>query len=318
MSGVNKVSVGVVERNAPDRGPTSSEDFNATMQEIRNSLTQFSLVLNNEIQPLLDTLPGGLTSINPDERTSIPDPFKNGFDGSQIYTDLTATEVSDDGRFYDEKKERPLVIKETFNKIQTQLNASIQELEVKIAQIGESAGISPRQKQALGSRIFDPGTESAESSIDGRLGELQKNLDQLGLDFSGDSDFLNASGTQSLLYSFSEQLKAIQESHDYDKNFNQMTHAHLEYHAHRYHISPQGLIDGENRDYDLPDGEKFIANTLRVMVNGIEIRKTNHYTEAPDCTGFTITESFGALEDDGLESDDMIWIHYDVEATGEQ
>ena len=76
---IRKIDMGVIERVAPSRGPTSSSDFNSTMEEIRNALTEFSLAWNNGLQPLLDTLPGGLTGIDIDSRTDTPDPFSNGF-----------------------------------------------------------------------------------------------------------------------------------------------------------------------------------------------------------------------------------------------
>ena len=80
---LNKIENGVVERLAPACGPTSSSDYNATQEEIRGALIQITNSWNNELQPLLDTLPGGSTGIDPDKRTEDPNPFTNGFDGSQ-------------------------------------------------------------------------------------------------------------------------------------------------------------------------------------------------------------------------------------------
>ena len=87
--GISKIDVSIVERIAPDRGPTSSSDYNAVLQELINDLTQISLSWNGEVQPLLDTLPTGETNIIREERTEIPNPFTNGLDGSQMYLDLT-------------------------------------------------------------------------------------------------------------------------------------------------------------------------------------------------------------------------------------
>ena len=318
MSGVNKISVGVVERLAPSRGPSSSEDYNATNEEILNSLAQIGKVINEEIQPLLDTLPGGRTLVDPGKRTASPNPYRNGFDGSQIYTDMVATEFSDDGRFFDSLKKRPLVLKETFNKIQAQVTSSIQELEVKIAKLGENAGITPRQKQAIGSRIFEPGTESSIGSLDGLILSLSRNIDQIGLDISGNQKFLTDSGTQTLSFSILEQLAAIQKSHNYDKHFNSLSRSHLQFHGHRYNIIPVGALDGENRDYRLNGTERFIPDTLRVVLNGVELQKTKHFTEHPDCRGFRIEPYLDPFENDGKESDDCVWIHYDVETSGER
>lgn len=316
MSGISKIDVGVIERIAPNKGPTSSIDFNSIQEEIRNSLAQISSVWNNQLQPLMDTLPGGLTGINRDERSEEPDPFTNGFDGSQVYTDLTSTPVTDDGRFYDDTIARPLTIKETFNKIQNQLNESIQDLEVKIAKVGKQAGITPREKQAIGSRIFDPGTDSSPTSLDGKTDLLERSVDQIALDLSGDPDYIQGNGAQSLLYSVFEKLEAIQDAHDYDENFNQMSHLHLKFHEHRYHIAPVGALNGTNRDYFIPSGEEFVTGTLRVMINGVEQPKSLVYTEHANNKGFSITNYRDPLEKDGNGSDDILWVHYDIDSTG--
>lgn len=316
--GIDKIDIGVVERVAPNKGPTSSIDYNSSMEEIKNSLAQISEVWNSQLYPLLDSLPTGIYSINRDDRTEDPNPFKNGFDGSQIYTDLTSTNTTDDGRFFDESKARPLTLKETFNKIQNQLNENIQDLEVKIAKVDKQSGITPRQKQAIGSRIFDPGTDSSPTSLDGKADALERAMDQVAKDISGRSDYIQGNGAQSIPYALIDQLKAIQASHDYDKNFNKMTHRHLKFHEHRHHVTPVGAINGTNKKYYLPNGEIFITGSLVVVVNGVEQQKRIMYTENPDNKGFEFTINRSALENDGHGSNDSLWIHYEVECTGEK
>ena len=113
MSGVSKIDISVVERYAPSRGPTSSADYNATLQEVINSLAQVSLTWNEDIQPLLDSLPGGGTTIIREDRLDAPNPFINGLDGSQVYLDCTSTVLTDDGKYFSESLNRPLTIKES-------------------------------------------------------------------------------------------------------------------------------------------------------------------------------------------------------------
>jgi hypothetical protein len=316
--GLNKIDVGITERIAPNKGPTSSADYNASMEEITNSLAQLSIAWNTQLQPLLDTLPNGSTGINKDNRTETPNPFVNGFDGSQFFTDLTSTSISDNGRFYNTISQRPLTLKETFNKIQDQLNQSIQELDIKIAQMNKDNGLTPRQKQAIGSRIFDAGTESSTASLDGMADLHSRYIDQIGLDLSGSSTYLQGNGAQSLTHSILSQLSAIQEAHNYDTNFNTMDHRHLKFHEHRYHVEPIGALDGINRDYYLPSGEEFIPGSLRIVINGAEPKKSLYYTEHPNNKGFTITTYRAALEDDTVGSNDMLWMHYDIDITGEE
>jgi len=310
---VNKIDISVVERIAPNRGPTSSSDYNATIQELINDLTRVSLSWNNEVQPLLDSLPTGNTNIIREERSDNPNPFINGFDGSQIYLDLTSTTLTDNGKYFDKTLDRPLTIKESLENIQDQLNDAIQELQVEIAQVNLNSGITSRQKQSLGSRIFDPETTSSPTSLDGLSQSNSRSIDQMALDISGSRTYLTGSGAQTLEYSILEQLEAIKNSHAYNPIFNTLTHEHLDLHAHRYHITPIGDLNGLNKTYILPGTEKFVQGTLRVIVNGLELQKNIDYSEKPNLREFEISPSHRALENDGMGSDDNIWIHYDVE-----
>jgi len=312
--GVSKIDVSVVERVAPDRGPTSSSDYNATLQELINDLTQIALSWNNEVQPLLDTLPSGRTNIIREDRADSVDPFSNGLDGSQIFLDLTSTTLTDNGKYYSNDLTRPLTIKESMENVQDQLNDSIQELQVKIAQVSAASGITSRQRQAIGSRIFDPETTSSPTSIDGLTQVHSRYIDQVALDISGDQNYLDGSGVQTLGYAILDQLTAIKDAHDYDSVFNTMTHNHMFAHVHRNHITPVGDLNGINKIYLVPGTETFIQDSLKVMLNGLELRKGFDYTERPDLRGFEIAPAHRALEDNGVPGDDSLWIHYEVEA----
>ena len=310
---VSKIDVSVVERIAPERGPTSSSDYNAVLQELINDLTQFSLSWNGEVQPLLDTLPAGRTNIVREDRVDDPNPFINGFDGSQVYLDLTSTILTDNGKYFDEGLDRPLTIKESMENVQDQLNDAIQELQVKIAQVSLNSGITSRQRQAIGSRIFDPETTSGPTSLDGLSQSHSRSIDQIALDLSGDSEYLDGSGVQTLAHAVLDVLDAIKATHDYDPVFNTMSHGNLNLHQHRYHVVPVGALNGLNKEYFLPGTEVFVQGTLRVMVNGLEEQKSINYTERPDFRGFTLTPSRDALENNASGADDVVWIHYDVE-----
>lgn len=311
---ISKIDVSVVERIAPERGPTSSSDTNATLQELINDLTQISLSWNNEVQPLLDTLPSGRTNIVREDRIDAPNPFFNGFDGSQLYLDLTSTTLTDNGKYFNETLNRPLTVKESMESVQDQLNNAIQELQVKIAQVSSSSGITSRQKQSIGSRIFDPETTSSPVSLDGLTQEHSRYIDQIALDLSGDENYLDGSGVQTLNHAVLDQLDAMKSAHNYDPIFNTMSHEHLDFHAHRYHIGPVGDLNGINKTYLLPGDEEFTQKSLRVIVNGLELKRGLHYTEHPNLKGFDLTAAHPALENDSVGADDYVWIHYDIEA----
>jgi hypothetical protein len=310
---IDKIDVRVVDRTAPSRGPTSSADYNASLQEIINSLSQISISWNETLQPLIDTLPSGTTGIIREERTGSPNPFLNGFDGSQVFTDLTSTPVTDEGRYYSESLSRPLTIKESLENVQDELQQSVQDLLVRLAQVEEGAGVTARQRQAIGARVFDPESASTPGSLDGLTQSLSRNVDQIALDLAGELAYLNNNGARSLTHTVFDQIDAIQEEHNYNPVTNEIDHSHLPLHIHRYSIEPVGAIDGVNKEYEIPGGEKFIKNSLRVMVNGLEVQKTKFYTERADRRGFTFTFNHPALENDGAQADDYIWVHYDID-----
>lgn len=310
---VDKIDVSVVERIAPAKGPTSSSDYNATLQEVTNDLIQLSLAWNSQLQPLLDTLPSGNTNIIREERTDDPDPFVNGLDGSQIHLDGTSTALTDNGKYFSESLDRPLTVKESLENVQDQLNDAIQELQVKIAQVSISSGITSRQRQAIGARIFNPETASSPTSLDGLVNKNERNIDQVALDLSGDPNYLTNTGAMSLDYAVFAKIQAIFDAHDHNPVFNTVSHQNLQLHEHRYHQAPAGSINGINKEYFLPGTEVFAPGSLRVIVNGLEIQKTKFYTEKADNRGFDFTAAFTALENDNVGADDYLWIHYDVE-----
>ena len=314
MSGVSKIDVSIVERYAPSRGPTSSADYNSTLQESINSLAQISISWNEEIQPLLDSLPSGDRTIIRENRSDNPNPFMNGLDGSQVYLDMTSTAVTDDGKYFSILDNRPLTIKESIENVQSELNESVQDILVKIAQVSENTGITARQKQAIGSRIFDPETASNPTSLDGITQTLERNLDQVAMDLAGDLAYFTNSGAQSLVYTILQQLQALQDAHDYNSVTNEATHDNLPQRIPRYHQKPIGNLDGSNKLYLLPGDEKFIAGSLQVFVNGLQLEKVEQYSERlSDRRAFTIAPSYPALEDNGVDADDSIWIHYDID-----
>ena len=320
---LDKINIGVTKRSAPAKGPTSSIDYNACMDEISSSLAQIYLVWNMQLQPLIDSLPGGSVNVNALERSSNPNPFKNGFDGSQIFTDMTSSLTTDDGFFYEELLKRPSTIKESFKALRKKINQDIEKLEIKIAQINKDNLLTNRQKQLIGSNIFDLGSVSSSDSLDGRVDKNSRTLEQLVLDIYGSPSAVTNAGTKTLLFSIFDQLKTLQAAHRYNDTANTVDHRHLKFHEHRYHVVPEGAVDNNNLQYKLPyvQGstsvrEQFITGSLRVYINGVEQQKGFIYSEDADNAGFTLLRT--PLEADGLGADDILWVHYDIDITGEK
>ena len=60
----------------------------------------------------------------------------------------------------------------------------------------------------------------------------------------------------------------------------------------------------------------FFILSLRVFINGVEQQKGFIYEEDSDNAGFTLLRT--PLEADGLGADDILWVHYDIDITGEK
>lgn len=308
--GFDQIDVTIVERLAPHAGPTSSNDYNATLDEIINSMAQISNTWNTELQPLLDTLPGGNTIIIRDDRTSDPNPFVNGFDGSQFYVDLTSTALTDDGQYYNATFERPYTVKEYLEVTNSNFNTQIENVLVNISQISQDSGITARQQQAIGARIFDPTQTSASGSLDGITQSLTRNQSQIGLDISGNSNYLTGLGTQTLQFPILTQLTAIESTHSYNPVTNVISHANLNIHAPVFFAAPVGAQNGINVTYTLPGGATFQAGTLQVFFNGLQLRPPYDYAELSNQTGFTYINQAPPVNSGGDPAGDWHWVHY--------
>lgn len=309
-NGLDKIDVAVVERLAPRSGPTSSANFNATLQEIINSFAQVSNVWNNNLQPLIDSLPTGSTVIPRESRSSDPNPFDNGFDGSQVYLDMTSDELTEEGKYFDIDLNRPVTIKEALINLESKLTQDIQDVLIELARVSQTSGITTRQKQSIGARIFDPEQTSSSNSLDGLVQTLIRYTNQLELDIAADSAYLTGEGVQTLDFSILAQLAAIQAGHDYDPVFNTITHDDLDIHTHKFHITPVGSLNGINKEFFLPGTEEFVPGSLQIFENGLQLRKTYSYSEKANQRGFDLTAFHTAPFNDGSPSSDWVWMHY--------
>lgn len=304
---LDKIEVTTVERPAAKSGPTSSADYNSTLREIINTFTQLSTQWNTVLQPLIDTLPGGSITIPRDTRTGDPNPFLNGLDGSQIYMDLTSTELTENGKYFSVVEDRPLSIKESFIDLESRFTAQNQETLSELARVSQEVGITTRQKQAIGARIFDPEQTSSSSSLDGLVQLNKRNLTQLAFDLGGESTFLTGQGVQTLTHDILSQLAAIQTGHTYNSTFNTLDHSHLDIHTHKYRQIPLGELNGINKSYLLPNGDTFAEGSLRVIINGLEAEFGTDYSEKAGNNGFDIAVARDALNSG---NGDKLWIHY--------
>ena len=91
---------------------TSQEAIKAGFQEILVDINQFADQWNETLYPLIDSLPSGRRQVTAASRTTGINPIDNGFDGSQVFMDLTSSPQVHSGILYNSRQKRPKTIKE--------------------------------------------------------------------------------------------------------------------------------------------------------------------------------------------------------------
>lgn len=108
---MNTICINTVKQRFPYHGTLSSEALCELVEGIVADLTNIARELNDVVQPLIDSLPGGRRQITEADRSEDIDPVANGLDGSQLFVDLTSTDVNDP-LLYNRRQGRPNTVKE--------------------------------------------------------------------------------------------------------------------------------------------------------------------------------------------------------------
>ena len=165
MTTVNKVRVNFVRRTIPRRGPFSTEDYNASMEELAVDLADFGARWNTEVYPVLNTLPRGSIDTDGGGRwvgaSSMPDAIDGGLDGDHMFVDNAASTTQDDGLFWDSTNSRPKTIRESSRDIDDRLTSIYTELSESLLDI--SNGLSSDQWDRLGGWVKDSSTDLVTS-----------------------------------------------------------------------------------------------------------------------------------------------------------
>jgi len=98
MSKISTLNISTIKRNARRRGPTSSEAWNDTFDELVSDLAGLYDQWNNRLKTLTNTLPDGSVD-------SLIDAFTDGLDGQTLYVKSDAA-VSDT-TYYNSTSSRP-------------------------------------------------------------------------------------------------------------------------------------------------------------------------------------------------------------------
>jgi len=123
MAKIDTLNISFTDKNARRRGPTSSDDWNDTHDELIADLAGLYDQWNNRLKTLTNALPDGTVD------TTI-DAFVNGLDGQTIYTKSDA--AIDDDTYYNDTDIRPNTLYEQFVNVYSYIDGINQSLGVQI------------------------------------------------------------------------------------------------------------------------------------------------------------------------------------------
>jgi len=189
------------KRNAPRSGPTSSDKWNDSFEEIKNDLANLSNEWNQKLIKTLAGLPVG------DSDSSI-NAVANGLDGANLWVNRDADSSS---TYYDTTNARPLSVEEALDAIHTLITNTTEDLQDYIAE--HAAALSSAEEAAIGAHIFDASQTSSSTSLDGKSETNRLNINQLARDVYG-SVTLNGNGNAVLNNSLLAMVDALLEIHN--------------------------------------------------------------------------------------------------------
>lgn len=192
-------------RSAPRRGPTSSDNWNDCLEEIKTDLANLSKEWNNKLVKIVTGLPNGSddTGINA---------FVYGIDGNHCYVEHGVTSSSDDLTYYDSGNDRPVTLKEAFDSLHTRIDNINEDLQEEIA--NSAAALTNAEKAAIGWNIFDSTKTSSSTSLDGKSENNRLNIVQLARDLYGSGYSLDSDGAANLTNSVQAMVDALLELHN--------------------------------------------------------------------------------------------------------
>jgi len=191
--GANKTRISFVKRKIPLRGPFSTDEYNASMEELSVDLADLSGRWNNEAYPVLNSLPRGDEETRWSGATNVPDPLSDGLDGDNIFVDNNASSSKDDGLFWSSTDSRPRTVRELGLYLDGRITSIYETLENDIQ--SSSNGLTSEQWTRLGLRVKDGTSTSAADSTDGKASSAYDDVNTLVLDVFNDSGSLGSLGS---------------------------------------------------------------------------------------------------------------------------
>lgn len=194
---LEEIRILLQKRIARSHGPTSSNVFNDSIDEIAHDLANFSDQWTNRLIPLTNTIPNG------SDDTSV-DAFLNGLDGRTLYVHHEAT-ASANASYYNTTQGRPRTVYEQFIDVYQNVELLQEDLEGRIDDLITSASMVT---------ILDTNSLYNSVNVEDALAEVMNRVNFLalgGLDLSAiTQDYIPASDS---IYDLGTLAKRIAEVH---------------------------------------------------------------------------------------------------------
>ena len=194
------------KRSAPRRGPSASDAWNDSFEELQVDLASLQTEWNSKLVKIIVGLPNGSddTGINA---------FVNGLDGNNCYVDTAASSTSTVLTYYDATNDRPYTVREALDALHTRITAVLADLQEMIAD--EAAALTDGEKAAIGWSIFDPAKVSSPTSLVGKCENNRLNVIQIAKDLYGSAYYtLDNDGQANLTYSVQAAVDALLQIHN--------------------------------------------------------------------------------------------------------
>ena len=196
---LNNFNFSFTVRRAPKTGPTSSDKWNDTVDELGKDLANIAQQWNLGLVPIMNGLPNGSldSSVNA---------FINGLDGNNMWVDQTVTALSDIQTYFNPTSLRPYTVKEQFDDVYASIVSTANDLQ---SSINTATGaLTTNQKIRIGSNVFNSSSVSTPTSLDGKSEASRVNLIQVANDLYG-AGTLNNNGLPSLANSVKSMVDAL-------------------------------------------------------------------------------------------------------------
>jgi hypothetical protein len=162
---LSELTISFVKRNARAKGPTSSESWNDSFDELSRDLNSIYNEWNNSLIPLLSLLPHNDLGLNIDAYTS-------GLDGRTLYVNAEAT-ADNAVNYYNAGQTRANTIYEQFQSVYSYIETKVNTVQDQIDNVALSAADIP---------IADSGAVFSSGTVEGALQEVMNLVARTGTD----------------------------------------------------------------------------------------------------------------------------------------